>query len=162
MSYSLLNMALIHCECGYTIDTPPEWDGKKVCCPECSAIHAIAGATRTCPNCSERIQGGAVKCRYCAEPLTLSAPRRMPLPRRVDTWGVGILVVGILSWVVCGLLGPVAWAMGSSHESRCRTLGMEPGGTAKAGKILGMIMSFILLAAGIAIGTVAVMSAVLQ
>ena len=52
-----------------------------------------------------------------------------------------VLVLGILGLVLCGLLAPVAWVMGSRAE---REVASAPGrysstGTLKAGKILGIV-----------------------
>lgn len=99
---------------------------------------------RACPYCAEKIRKQAVKCRYCGQSLVLgragaNAVQHRARPVRTDTGGTGILIVAILGWVICGICHPIAWAMGSSHESACRAQGIEPSGAAKAGKILGMV-----------------------
>ena len=55
--------------------------------------------------------------------------------------GTTILVMGILSLVICGLLGPVAWIMGNTA---LREIDAQPGrysnrGQVQAGRICGMI-----------------------
>ena len=56
--------------------------------------------------------------------------------------GTTILVLGILSIVVCGVLGPVAWNMGNKA---LREIDADPGvvyrnrGNVTAGRICGMI-----------------------
>jgi uncharacterized membrane protein YjgN (DUF898 family) len=58
-----------------------------------------------------------------------------------------ILVLGILGVVCCGLLAPVAWVMGSS-ELKAIQAGSSPAsgeGLAKAGKILGIIGTVLLV-----------------
>jgi uncharacterized membrane protein YjgN (DUF898 family) len=59
--------------------------------------------------------------------------------------GTAPLVVGILSLVCCGLLGPVAWIMGSSYEAKCRSMNMQPDGAGTAGKIIGMIVTALMV-----------------
>lgn len=55
--------------------------------------------------------------------------------------GTTILVLGILSLVVCGLLGPFAWSMGGKALREIDTSGQpyENRGMVQAGKICGMI-----------------------
>ena len=62
--------------------------------------------------------------------------------------GTTILVLGILSLVVCGLLGPFAWSMGSKA---LREMDASPGvwsnrGNVTAGRICGIISSCLLIA----------------
>lgn len=56
-----------------------------------------------------------------------------------------ILVFGILGLVTCQILGVVAWVMGNSYLQRCRELGIEPDGSAVAGRICGIIATLLLL-----------------
>jgi uncharacterized membrane protein YjgN (DUF898 family) len=61
-----------------------------------------------------------------------------------------ILVLGILSIVICGILAPFAWSMGNK-ELAAIDAGRRPPdnrGTANAGRILGIIGT-VLLAVGI-------------
>jgi ABC-type Fe3+ transport system permease subunit len=60
-----------------------------------------------------------------------------------------VLVLGILSLVVCGVLGPVAWSMGNT-ELAAIDAGRRPPenrGTANAGRILGIIATVLLVIA---------------
>ncbi len=55
--------------------------------------------------------------------------------------GTTILVLGVLSLVVCGVLGPVAWTMGNTA---LKQINANPGaytnrGNVQAGRICGMI-----------------------
>lgn len=61
--------------------------------------------------------------------------------------GTLILVLGILSLVVCGLLGPVAWIMGNNATTEIRAGRMDPNeqGLVTAGKICGMIATILVL-----------------
>lgn len=61
--------------------------------------------------------------------------------------GTTILVLGILSLVVCGLLGPVAWVMGSNtlKEIDADPTRYRNRGNVVAGKVLGIISSVLLI-----------------
>lgn len=72
--------------------------------------------------------------------------------QREHPQGTTILILGILSLVICGFLGPFAWSMGNSA---LREIDANPGaysnrGSVAAGRICGMITS-ILMIAGIAL-----------
>lgn len=56
------------------------------------------------------------------------------------------LVVGILSLVVCGILGPFAWRMGNAEIAGIDAGHRDPSnrGTAQAGRILGIIATVLL------------------
>lgn len=59
-----------------------------------------------------------------------------------------MLVLGILSLVICGLLGPIAWVKGNTAK---REMDAQPGvqwsnrGSITAGRICGMIASILLI-----------------
>lgn len=63
--------------------------------------------------------------------------------------GTAVLVLGILSLVFCGLLGPLAWYMGNGAK---REMDSQPGvtwtnrGSVTAGRICGMIATILILA----------------
>jgi uncharacterized membrane protein YjgN (DUF898 family) len=58
-----------------------------------------------------------------------------------------ILVLGILSIVICGFLGPVAWSMGNTELAAIDAGRRSPEGrgTANAGRILGIIATVLLV-----------------
>jgi hypothetical protein len=62
--------------------------------------------------------------------------------------GTTVLVLGILSLVICGLLGPIAWVKGNNAK---REMDSQPGvqwsnrGSITAGRICGMIASILLI-----------------
>ena len=60
--------------------------------------------------------------------------------------GTTALVLGILSVVICPLLGPVAWSLGRRAEQSVDESGGALGGrgVATAGKVLGIIGTIIL------------------
>ncbi len=70
-------------------------------------------------------------------------PRRRPRRTRYFTphRGGAILTLGILSIVICGLLGPIAWIMGNTDLSEMRAGRMDPDGESvtQAGKICGIV-----------------------
>lgn len=83
-----------------------------------------------------------------------------------DSQSTTILVLGILSLVVCQILGPIAWVMGN-NELTAIDAGRRPPqnrGTAQAGRILGiistvlMIIGFVVLFIFLFIGLVAATS----
>jgi hypothetical protein len=61
--------------------------------------------------------------------------------------GTLILVLGILSLVVCGLIGPIAWVMGNNDLREIDTGLMDPAGRSltNAGRICGMIGTILVL-----------------
>ena len=63
--------------------------------------------------------------------------------------GTTILVLGILSLVVCGLLGPIAWSMGAKAQREIDSshITYTNRGNVVAGKICGMIASIMLIVA---------------
>ena len=73
--------------------------------------------------------------------------------------GTTVLVLGILSLVICGLLGPFAWVKGNKAR---REMDAQPGvqwsnrGSITAGRICGMIASILLIVGVVAfIGLIA-------
>jgi hypothetical protein len=60
--------------------------------------------------------------------------------------GTVVLVLGVLSLMACGLLGPVAWAMGSTDLKKMRAGRMDDRGEGetKAGYICGMIATIMM------------------
>jgi hypothetical protein len=64
-----------------------------------------------------------------------------------DSQATTVLVLGILSLVVCQILGPIAWVMGNKELA-----GIDAGrrppqnrGTAQAGRILGIISTVLMI-----------------
>ena len=76
--------------------------------------------------------------------------------------GVLILVLGILSLTVCGLLAPFAWVMGNTDLQKIRAGQMDPSGEGltQGGRICGIIGS-ILLILGAVIAIIAVLFGVI-
>jgi hypothetical protein len=61
---------------------------------------------------------------------------------------VTVLVLGILSLVICSLIGPFAWGMGSRVVREIETSGGRWGGQTEAtiGRILGIVATALLVA----------------
>jgi len=72
-----------------------------------------------------------------------------------DSQATTILVLGILSLVLCQVLGPFAWVMGNKEVAAIDAGERPPEnrGTAQAGRILGII-STVLLLIGVVFGFV--------
>jgi hypothetical protein len=67
-------------------------------------------------------------------------------PSRAST----VLTLGILSLVVCSVMGPIAWAMGN-EEMRRMDAGQTPDdqrGTVTAGRVCGIVASCLLMCFG--------------
>jgi len=62
-----------------------------------------------------------------------------------ESEGTKIMIFGILSLVVCGLLGPVAWVMGNGLKAKAEAAGYPEPGNAKAGRICGMVASVLMI-----------------
>jgi len=76
--------------------------------------------------------------------------------------GTTILVLGILSLVICSILGPIAWSKGNRALREIdgdRTRVYTNRGQISAGRICGMIAT-ILLAVGVAVWIVVIIAAV--
>ncbi|MGW0804474.1 DUF4190 domain-containing protein [Nonomuraea sp. NPDC002799] len=68
-------------------------------------------------------------------------------PLQTHPNGTTILVLGILSLVVCGFLGPFAWVMGNKALSEIDESGYayDNRGMVQAGRICGMISSILMI-----------------
>ena len=62
-----------------------------------------------------------------------------------ESRGTTVMVLGILSLVICGLLGPVAWVMGNNIKGEALAAGYDEPGNSKAGRICGMVSSGLLI-----------------
>jgi RNA polymerase subunit RPABC4/transcription elongation factor Spt4 len=140
--------------------------------------------TVACPYCQEPVKRDAQRCRWCGENLAQAAgagpgaqaPNPQPQPQPAGYYppppppppmyaappqappGTLPLVFGILGLVVCGFFGPVAWITGNSYENKCRAMGVEPDSAGKAGKVLGIVVTVLLLLAFCGVGFFAVLA----
>jgi len=76
-------------------------------------------------------------------PMAMPYPPQVYLPPGNATT---VLVVGVLSLLLCSLLGPVAWAMGNAELRRIDAGQVSPfgRGSASAGRVLGIVATVIL------------------
>jgi hypothetical protein len=147
--------------CGGTLYAPfpGEKTGPPVPVIEITPSTPAAEQTRLCPWCSETIPVSAAQCPHCKSNMGQSAARPAPLvpaantapagPLPDDTGGFAPLIVGILGLILCQFLSPVAWAMGSTYEKKCRARGVSPSTAGTGGKILGIcgtVLLFLVLA----------------
>jgi len=102
--------------------------------------------TRLCPWCAETIPVSSTLCPCCKGDPTVgpsggTAIRRSPTGAASsnDDGGWLPLVLGIVGFMFCQLLAPVAWAVGSTYEKKCRAAGRAPSSAGTAGKILGIV-----------------------
>jgi len=116
-----------------------------------------------CPNCGTAPPPGTTLCVTCGRNLAFSGypqPQYNPYapPGGYSPYGQPqymypsrggtILVLGILSLVVCSILGPIAWSMGNEEMRRIQAGQAPPDGNVSAGRICGMISSILLIVAG--------------
>lgn len=168
-------MPKVICGCGKSVETKPEWAGQWISCPGCngtlyapfpgdktappvpvieiSPATPPAPSTKLCPWCAETISSLATVCAMCkgdanarpaARPISIPGGTTQTLN---DNGGMAPLVVGIIGFMFCQLLGPVAWAMGSRYEKDCRARGVIPSGAGTAGKVLGIVATVFLFIA---------------
>jgi len=127
-------------------------------CPTCGASNAFEA--KFCSQCATQLGGGAT-------PVDPASPRPISPPNMPYGYGYGapgmgmgmgmdaprssnattILVLGILSLVVCAVMGPIAWWMGSA-ELKAIDAGLvsqQDRGTVNAGYICGIIGSILML-----------------
>lgn len=109
-----------------------------------------------CPTCGHANDAGAVFCSQCATNVTGAStgvkynPYAHGAPQQYGGYGAGylmpsrastILTLGILSLVICGIMGPIAWSMGTEELRRIDAGETDPTqrGTVTAGRICGII-----------------------
>ena len=66
-----------------------------------------------------------------------------------DSRGTTVLVLGILSLVICGLLGPIGWVLGNGVRRDATAAGWPEPGTSKGGRICSIISSVLLMLAAV-------------
>ncbi|MDR2973648.1 MAG: hypothetical protein LBV00_02885 [Propionibacteriaceae bacterium] len=91
-------------------------------------------------------------------PLSMSVYPTMPYPgvmpgqRPEHPQATTVLVLGILSFIVAGVLGPVAWYMGNKAMRECAAGMYTASDQLKVGRVLGIVATVLL-----GIGVVAIM-----
>jgi hypothetical protein len=161
---------IINCpSCQRRLQVPDSLIGQDVQCPTCGATFvASVGSQPSRP--AERLPDLGVPARDMVPEEADDKPRRRRRPedddygdyddeddryrrrRRRDLAphrGAVVLTLGILSIVICGIiLGPIAWALGSTDMKEIREGRMDPDGEGitNAGRICGIIGTFLHLA----------------
>jgi hypothetical protein len=120
-------------QCERKLRVPDELLGCAVTCPTCGVTFTAPAAAASGPVVPDSAEDYAEE----AQPS-----RRHSLDLKPHR-GTLILVLGILSivFVFCGILGPVAWIMGSTDlkEIRAGRMDSEGQGTTNAGRICGIV-----------------------
>jgi hypothetical protein len=116
-----------------------------------------------CPTCGATNEANAVFCSQCATNITGQAHgvrfnphAHVPPPQQYGGYGAGymlpprggtILTLGILSLVICGIMGPIAWSMGTEELRRIDAGETDPAqrGSVTAGRICGIIATALMI-----------------
>jgi hypothetical protein len=154
---------IINCpSCQRRLQVPEALIGQDVQCPTCSATF-VAAVSGSAPPPGERLPEETEPELNLVDEASPERPARRR--RREDDYeeyddddryrrrrrrdlaphrGSTVLTLGILSLVICWpILGPIAWAMGSTDLTEMRQGRMDPEGEGitNAGRICGMIAS---------------------
>jgi predicted Zn finger-like uncharacterized protein len=159
-------------QCQRQLRVPDELLGHSVKCPSCGTTFTGATATATAPSPPPAppvytfAEDQPAPAQYPKPEFDdYRGPRRSepPLLRRdaAPHRGTLILVFGILSLVVCGFFGPVAWILGNNDlaEMRAGRMDREGEGMTQAGRICGMIASILMIAGCLCYGMIFLMMA---
>ena len=148
--------------CGRQLRVPDDLLGKLVKCPACTQTFT---ANLSAPTPPAEDEPPSETYRPASSPPPLEHyPAESPAPGEEDDYeprpvrtgrrrrfqtehrGAMVLTLGILSIVICGFLGPVAWVMGNNDLAAMRSGRMDPSGESltQAGRILGIIATAII------------------
>jgi hypothetical protein len=112
--------------------------------------HQNAFDANFCSQCAGKLSGAATPvdpgaARPAYSPFASPSPYSSEPPRSQNA--TTILVLGILSLVVCGVLGPIAWHMGHGEIQRIRAglVSSQDHGMVNAGYICGIIASVLMM-----------------
>ncbi len=132
--------------CGSPYRVPAELAGQEVSCPNCGQVGTAPGVAQPAagPVVAEPAEGLASPYYGPATsyPLPLGGGRSYAMrPHR----GATILVLGILGFVICFILGIIAWSMGNTDLLLMRKGAMDPSGRSltEAGRLCGMICAIL-------------------
>jgi len=78
-------------------------------------------------------------------------PYPQPAGRPEHPQSTTVLVLGILGIVIAGILGPIAWYMGNKAMQECATGMYTASDQLKAGRVLGIISTVLLIVEVIAV-----------
>jgi hypothetical protein len=125
-------------------------------CPTCGANNAFD--SKFCSQCATQLGGGAApvdpgaprvvntpRPAYSPYPMPGAMPYGYDAPRSSNA--TTILVLGILSLVVCAVMGPIAWWMGKTELNAIDAglVSQQDRGTVNAGYICGIIGSVLMM-----------------
>ena len=102
-----------------------------------------------CPTCGSHNLPNAAFCSQCASRLLQGGDA--PAMYRYASRGTTVLVLGILSIMVCSIMGPIAWSMGGEELRRIAAGETSPMGqqSAFAGRICGIVATVMLALTGL-------------
>jgi hypothetical protein len=162
LTYNLTVMSTIVCGCGRKVEEVADHAGQWITCPGCggalyqpfpgpkpstpTVFEEFPSETRLCAVCAETIPVADAVCKYCrgnpngvAPVRPVAAPPPAPAASLTTDVGTVPLVVGLVGWVMCGLLSPLGWIMASKQEGECRAKGIPITSILQAAKVVGII-----------------------
>lgn len=152
--------------CAKILNLPDTAAGKKVKCSGCesvSRIHATDGGTLFLELLDDGpimeatpaapVRGRAASPGASARTPTRGAGGVSPRSARGGSHGGGrapegattVFIIGLLSLVLCQIMGPIAWYMGADYAKRCKRARVRPDGLATAGMVLGIVATVLLV-----------------
>ena len=107
--------------CGQPLITDSKYTGAKIECPKCKKSLVAPASQTLCPSCSAELKEGSVFCAHCGfnlrtgrtVPAAVSAPASQKewtaadMKKDLRGWGFGLIVLGVVSFVLAGFLDPV-------------------------------------------------------
>jgi hypothetical protein len=109
----------------------------------------------------QHLEGELIAARQAIAGLRRGGPQVVAVPAYQPSSASTVLVLGILSVVVCSLLGPIAWSYGNRELERISAGVADPSGhgAVAAGRVLGIIASVMLVLAVVFFGVFLVLGA---
>ena len=152
------------CRCGESFPVNIITNPTSVTCPGCQKKYDLRAPARqkergavsmpvpqkgrmNCPFCAEKVSPTAQSCPHCNEPLRR---QRRNVPKneyiiRMEKKGTTALILGIVGLVLCTVFSPFAWFYAHQKEKQCHKLRVPVPGNMRAGTILGIIGTVILM-----------------